>query len=487
METEQILVVAVIALMGAALVAFGLLLRAWERNKRLGGAAEALRDKSKEVRLMAQERDSMREFLRDFSLLSTALHEAQDVRGVPEALLRIMLQTLNPREALVLLQRRGTEATPERDRQLIVAAAGPIASGRVGQVVSIDDGELGLVARSGQVMDREDFGQGLAQRMGSGISGFKTDLAAPMVIGEKTFGVLAVSEPHFLRSYAKHVLQLTALAGAAKLRTSSTLHKVQTAADTDSLTGIPNKRVLTRRLGELVYEAGQNEGVVSVFIFDLDNFKNYNDVNGHVAGDKLLHTLARLVETEVREGDTFGRFGGEEFLLILRGQCEDEARAAGDKIRSVIEGYDFPHREQQPLGAVTISGGIATFPHDADTSVRLLQAADAALYAAKNAGRNQVHTAGDTRRAALTSQRKARTKVSLGGGDDLRAIHGIGVRFESKLREAGIGSYRQIARFHRYGLDSVAALLGIEPDRIERDGWIAQARRLHLEKYGERL
>ncbi|MDH3746181.1 MAG: diguanylate cyclase, partial [Acidobacteriota bacterium] len=476
MQTEQILVVAVVFFIGLALVSFGLLLREKHRNARLNTEGETLKDKSKQHHQMMQERDSMQQFLAEFSRLSTALHEAEEIRRVPESLHRMMLRTLDPREALVLVRRRSTGTNPQRAHQLVVAAAGPLSSGRVGQVLSLDEGELGLVARSGVVMDRKDLDQSRAQNAGSGISGFKTDLAAPMMIAGSTFGLLAVSEPLRLRSYAKHVLQLTALAGASKFKSTRTLSKVQTAADTDALTGIHNKRVLTRRLGELVYDAGRKEGQVSVFIFDIDNFKNYNDLHGHVAGDKLLQTLARLVQSHVREEDTFGRFGGEEFLLILKDQSAEQARHAGDNIRKVIEEYDFAHREQQPLGALTISGGVATFPADADTSVRLLQAADGALYAAKKAGRNRVRVAGDLQPAAQGTHPGPRNKASVVNGDDLRAIRGIGVRFESKLRKAGIGSYRQIARFPRYGLSNVAALLGIEVARVERDGWIEQAK-----------
>ena len=87
-----------------------------------------------------------------------------------------------------------------------------------------------------------------------------------------------------------------------------------------------------------------------MFLFDIDNFKNYNDTNGHLAGDKLLQELAGLVNDAVRKDDIFGRFGGEEFLLVLPHTNATQGMAAAEKIRSLLANHPFPFAEKQPLG-----------------------------------------------------------------------------------------------------------------------------------------
>ena len=164
---------------------------------------------------------------------------------------------------------------------------------------------------------------------------------------------------------------------------------VKVAADVDELTGIFNKRSLRHKLSEMLFNARQNGGRLSLYMFDIDNFKHYNDTNGHMAGDNLLSSLARLVKETVRTDDIFGRFGGEEFMLILPNRSKAEAMGAAENIRRRIADFNFPFGEKQPQGMLTVSGGVATFPVDADDVVELVKAADAALYRAKDAGRNQ--------------------------------------------------------------------------------------------------
>ena len=92
-----------------------------------------------------------------------------------------------------------------------------------------------------------------------------------------------------------------------------------------------------------------SRGGVSIFLFDIDHFKHYNDTNGHLAGDRLLQELAQAVQESVRKGDIFGRFGGEEFLLILPNTGLAQALVAADKIRTLIAGRPFAFADRQPM------------------------------------------------------------------------------------------------------------------------------------------
>ena len=125
-------------------------------------------------------------------------------------------------------------------------------------------------------------------------------------------------------------------------------------------------------------------------MFDVDHFKVYNDQNGHVSGDRLLQSLSRLVQDNLRRDTMFGRYGGEEFLIIFPGLRREQAIAAAENIRKAIAGYAFAHAGAQPLGCVSISGGVAECPARRKERAGLVRAADEALYRAKRAGRNRV-------------------------------------------------------------------------------------------------
>jgi diguanylate cyclase (GGDEF)-like protein len=211
-----------------------------------------------------------------------------------------------------------------------------------------------------------------------------------MVFDEETVGLIALSQPRQTSSEAKAIVRLVAQIGALALHNAAAYIEMKVTADMDGLTRVFNKRHMTNTLSEHVYQAQQQVSSLAVFLFDIDNFKNYNDVHGHVAGDKLLQMLAALVKESVRKDDIFGRFGGEEFLLILPNTNAAQALGVAEKVRAMIAGHPFPHASRQPLGCVSISGGIAECPNDARESTRLLAAADKALYAAKGQGRNRV-------------------------------------------------------------------------------------------------
>jgi len=216
---------------------------------------------------------------------------------------------------------------------------------------------------------------------------------APMVFDDKTVGVVALSgTPYgpYEAADTKAALRVIAQLGARTFQSAAVYRQTRFSADVDALTGAFNKRFVTQDLAERILEARENHSELSVFLFDIDNFKNYNDVNGHVAGDALLRELAQLVSSDVRDEDIFGRFGGEEFLLILPDTSDTEALVVAEKVRASIAAHPFPFAERQPLGVLSVSGGVAAYRTHAHDSSDMLRAADEALYLAKEQGRNRV-------------------------------------------------------------------------------------------------
>lgn len=159
------------------------------------------------------------------------------------------------------------------------------------------------------------------------------------------------------------------------------------AALRDPLTKAFNRRALNERLETELAHLTRHGGELAVMLFDLDHFKRVNDTFGHLAGDHVLRTFAHLVSTMTRREDFFARYGGEEFVMLCRSTPLDHAKALAERIRVAVERERVVYSER--VIPVTVSIGIASgWPRC--TSAEVIGVADAALYAAKNAGRNQV-------------------------------------------------------------------------------------------------
>lgn len=166
--------------------------------------------------------------------------------------------------------------------------------------------------------------------------------------------------------------------------------RIEELAELDELTGSFNRRRIMRLLDEEVERARKSREPCSVALIDLDWFKRINDVYGHPTGDEVLRTFAITAFANIRAIDRFGRYGGEEFLLVLPGCMKEEARRILDRMRSIIADVDWS--AFSPGMRITISAGIATL-RKGDTTDSILARADEALYAAKAQGRNRVASA----------------------------------------------------------------------------------------------
>jgi diguanylate cyclase (GGDEF)-like protein len=193
-------------------------------------------------------------------------------------------------------------------------------------------------------------------------------------------------------------LVLLALPPMLVLHRAVLVRKLQEAVDTDSKTGLLTAAAWQKHAMQLVDRARTGARSVAVLILDLDHFKRVNDTHGHLAGDAVLSAVAGRLRAEVRDQDQVGRFGGEEFLILLPGgtassYAHDELMRVAERIRSSVSGLsvEIPTAD----GPLTIEGlsvsiGGARFPEDGSDVPELVAVADSALYAAKDAGRNAV-------------------------------------------------------------------------------------------------
>lgn len=170
-------------------------------------------------------------------------------------------------------------------------------------------------------------------------------------------------------------------------------HELVRLAVRDPLTGLPNRRHFEELLRSELARLRRYGGSCAVAMLDVDHFKTYNDTLGHVAGDRVLRELARVLEAHVREPDVVARYGGEEFSVLFVDTEPAEAAAVLERLRVAVERHPFPREEVMPTGELTISAGVVGSTGLDDEVVTLIDAADRAMYAAKNAGRNRVRTA----------------------------------------------------------------------------------------------
>jgi diguanylate cyclase (GGDEF)-like protein len=169
--------------------------------------------------------------------------------------------------------------------------------------------------------------------------------------------------------------------------------RLQAMVDRDSLTGLYNRRYFEQAVSREIARARRERASFGVLFADADNFKALNDAHGHAAGDAVLVTLGRHLQSCVRAEDTVCRYGGEEFILLLVRAGLEGIVVAAERMRSGALTLNVPGHGQ-PVSAPTLSIGAAAWPEHGKDGDALIRAADAALYRAKRAGRNRVEVAG---------------------------------------------------------------------------------------------
>jgi diguanylate cyclase (GGDEF)-like protein len=209
-------------------------------------------------------------------------------------------------------------------------------------------------------------------------------LAVPVIGGGRVTGIIMLIRPDrrpFDAAEETLIGRLAPMVGSA-LAAAEQHDDISSLSFTDPLTGLANRRALGRDIAVL------RDGVVAVTMIDVDHFKNFNDTNGHGAGDEALRTVGRTLSQCIRASDRAYRYGGEEFTLIARVKHADEATELLERVREAVEQAPVAGEQHQPGGRLTISVGVAIAP--ASEAGAALAAADAALYTAKESGRNRV-------------------------------------------------------------------------------------------------
>jgi diguanylate cyclase (GGDEF)-like protein len=309
-------------------------------------------------------------------------------RSVWPVALKLLNQLFEPAQAAIFHTR------PTDKKLALKEQSGLPASVRAGFEIAYGEGRIGYVAENGLAMDDSDFRNATATTRRhldkTAHRELRSEVVAPIQGAEGVVGVMFIGGARRLQGQEKRALKMVADLTALATAYVSKLTNVQETADVDGLTGTYNKRYFQTQLGDEIHRAERDHGCVSLFIMDIDHFKNYNDSHGHVEGDEVLKKVGMLLKTSIRNDDLAARYGGEEFVVLYPGATKAFAYRKAQELRRAIESHPFAFGAQQPLGALTISGGVASFPEDALSGVELIRAADQALYEAKKDGRNRI-------------------------------------------------------------------------------------------------
>lgn len=257
-----------------------------------------------------------------------------------------------------------------------------------------EDGMLGMAFRNRVVATQDEYhmvrGQFPAGVHSLERHGVSPDLVAPVTVNGKVMGALVVvGSAVRIKEEVAFASMIADLLGSA-FQHATTIESVEQSASIDSLTKLYTRGHFSQRFETEIRRAKNYAHPLSILLLDIDHFKSINDTYGHPAGDLILIKLGEILRRSVRSSDIVARFGGEEFVVMMTSAGKEQALSFGENLRKTIEaasfkipGGDSPHR-------ITISGGVATYPKDGDTTADLLRVADTALYEAKHTGRNRI-------------------------------------------------------------------------------------------------
>ncbi len=311
-----------------------------------------------------------------------------DPESLYESIVEISSRMINAEKVSLML--------PEEDRtELFIRAVKGINKGIAKNIrVKVGEGIAGKVYQEGKPLIVADIEKSLSTLTRPN---YRTNsfVSIPLRIGDETIGVLNLADKvsgevfsrldmEFLRYFASFAS--VAIKGAHYFSVSE---QMRTLSVTDPLTGLFNRRYFDDRLFEELQRAMRYDSAFSLAIFDIDDFKLFNDTEGHVAGDEILRTIADISRESLRAIDILARFGGEEFAVIMPQTEGEEAYLVVERLRANIKELVPPKWKKFPRAKMTVSIGVASFATGVKDTKTLIRNADKALYRAKMNGKDR--------------------------------------------------------------------------------------------------
>jgi diguanylate cyclase (GGDEF)-like protein len=370
---------------GARAVAAGDLDTRVEAGERgdVARVADAFNMMTEYLRTYVGELQSSRDELRgSLDRLGATLRTTLDLNGMLEVVLDTAAVTLGARAGALFLLRGGS-------RQLRLEVARGFEPPAEAALV-VGEGIAGRAAAAGAPVLVQGGSPVPAEPVEPEAA---TAVSVPLVRGDRTIGVIALYGRTTLEPFNRDDAEtLSSFAGQASVAIENVLLHQETRqlSITDGLTGVWNRRYVDLTLRKEIERAQRFGRPLSVLMLDIDRFKRVNDKHGHQRGDEVLIEVTRRILGEIRTNiDVVGRYGGEEFVVLLPETPSGGARVVAEKIRDAMRGQEFVGASAEPL-TVTVSMGVSTYPEDGMVAEELIARSDAALYTAKAQGRDRV-------------------------------------------------------------------------------------------------
>jgi diguanylate cyclase (GGDEF)-like protein len=342
----------------------------------------------------AQERETLRlatEQLRHRNEQLNALYnifseitETLSLRYVVDATLRETLRLMDAQGSVLWLIKEGK----------LIPAGGLTSAGRGIKGLEpqvLGEGLMGRTAKRGRTLRIDDQNQNMlseAQRA----QGLRSGIMVPLIVGARVVGLLncwSITSNAF-NDEDQRILEMMASQVATAVVAADSMDTTERQAHHDALTDLPNRLQLNQDLAENLKGIVESGRQAVVAMLDVDHFKALNDEFGHRVGDITLQKIAAVLRNSVRERDLLYRYGGEEFVLVFPDAGAGEAVDLAERLRKAVESTPFSGDQLRPVGPVTVSIGLAVLGSHALDFPALIDAADKAMYEAKQAGRNRV-------------------------------------------------------------------------------------------------
>ena len=330
--------------------------------------------------------------LKEIDTLNAAASHLTSVRE-PDMLYEVILDT----SVNLASAERGSLMLVDGESPYLTVKAARGINRRLLDEIKIRPGEgiAGKVFKDGlpvKVDDMEKNEWGFFSRPKYSTSSF---ISVPLKIGEKSIGVLNISDKITREAFSdEDLVLLRSFASYASIALERSAYyslagHLKELSITDSLTGLFNRRYFEERFFEELHRSNRHNLSFSLAMIDIDDFKLFNDSEGHLAGDEILKCIANIAKDSLRVIDVIARIGGEEFSVIMPQTEKDEALLVAERIRSSLKELLPRTWKNFPRDTITVSIGIATFPNDGKERKELIRNSDKALYAAKMEGKDR--------------------------------------------------------------------------------------------------
>ncbi|OGO23549.1 MAG: hypothetical protein A2144_11160 [Chloroflexi bacterium RBG_16_50_9] len=380
-----------------------------------------------------------------------------DLEQLAAAILSPLTNAIRANQASLLFAANDYFASQFAERYVKSDPVTPILLRKDGPVVNWLERETRPL--TADVINREPEFKGMWEEVRNSLAAAETEVLCPVKSKNKLVAILALSRKQRHSRYSRDdidLLMTLANEAAVAIENAELYEKAKQRANTDELTGLFNHRFFHQRLNEEIARSSRFGEVFSLVLIDVDHFKKYNDIHGHLAGDDILKKVGSHVNHELRDTDICFRYGGDEFAIILPQSPMESGRIVAERMRKAIES----RTDWQGI-PITISLGLASWPTDGVMKEELIQSSDAALYFAKQTGKNRTCLACEVALAEVL--RLESDKRQSGSEAILSTIYALAATVDAKDHYT-YGHSKKVSQY----ATGIAGTIGYKPEAIER-------------------